>query len=99
VDSIRHPQEIRILKATGPFILIGVDADPRVRFERMRSRHRFGDAVTFEEFRRQEMMEDREDPHAQQLSACLKMADRVIDNGGTLDALEREVEKILGALT
>ena len=95
VDSIRHPEEIRVLKAHDVTWVIGVDADPKLRFERMRSRNRFGDAITFETFVDQERREDQNQPNAQQLGACLAMADGVIRNDGDLKTLHHEVDRWL----
>lgn len=95
VDSIRHPEEIRVLKTLDDLVVIGVEAPPALRFERLRGRARPGDAETFEEFVRQEALEDTRDPLSQQLSECLLMADYLVSNTGTREALFEQVDRIL----
>ncbi|KNC52948.1 UPF0200 protein [Thecamonas trahens ATCC 50062] len=89
VDSFRHPDEVRELAAavgdgpTGvPFVLVAVDAEPSVRYHRMRARGRLGDSITsFEEFAQTEALElAHPDPNGQQLAAVLELAAVRIDN-------------------
>ena len=52
VDSVRNPAEVEPMRAGGrPFLLLWVDADESVRFERMCARGRVGDPATLEELR------------------------------------------------
>jgi dCMP deaminase len=99
IDSIRHPAEIAVLRGCGVgFRLLWIDADPKIRFERMRKRARPGDPETEAELLR---LEGRErgsaDPTAQQLDAVRDMADHQIDNAGSLDALHDAVQQVLAA--
>lgn len=96
VDSIRNPAEVEVLRAAPGFFLLGVDADQRVRFERLLARARTGDPTSFEQFA---ALEEREthstDPTTQQLHATWGLADRVISNDSTVAELERVVLSIL----
>jgi len=96
VDSIRNPAEVEVLRTIPGFFMIGVDADPRVRFERLRARDRQGDPTTFEQFA---ALEEREvhssDPSTQQLLATWSLVDEALANDGTLDELERAVEAVV----
>ncbi len=96
VDSIRNPAEVEVLRALPGFVLLGVDADPRVRFERLLARGRQGDPKTWEEFRALEgAEEDSEDPTRQQLNATFALADVVISNDGSPEELRVAVEAFL----
>ena len=95
VDSIRNPAEVTVLRAVPGFILIGVDAPPRVRFERSARRARAGDPMSFEEFHARELQENSANPAGQQLRATFSLADRVVGNDGDLDALRRAIDAIL----
>ncbi len=95
VDSIRNPAEVALLRGLEGFFLLGVDAPARLRYERSLARRRPGDPATFEEFEAREREENSSDPDAQQLLATLRLADRVISNDGTLDALKRAVDRAL----
>ena len=96
IDSIRNPEEVQVLKTAGDFILLGIRADSRTRFERMKKRGRIGDALTFEEFILMEEREQSNSEYAQQLHLCLDLADMYIDNDETLDSLELQIIKACG---
>lgn len=95
IDSIRNPKEVAILKTRPGFILLAVDAPAALRFERVRKRGRNESALTLEDFVRKEAEENSADPGAQQLRACMAMADRTIINDGTLEELRRKLEELL----
>jgi hypothetical protein len=50
-----------------------------------------------EEFRARERQEEGTLPTAQQLSATFELADVVVDNGGDIGQLHREIDRILSA--
>jgi len=97
VDSVRHPSEVEVLRQrTGRFKLIWVEAEEGVRFERMQTRGRAGDAETLAQFRELEQRELRSsDPAAQQLLAVRELADFTVDNGGSLDDLRHRMHDLL----
>jgi dCMP deaminase len=96
IDSFRHPDEVKAFKACPDFRLIFVEADPIVRFERVRDRGREKDATTVEEFLE---IEGREvaatDWHGQQLDAVEKVADFTITNNGSLGDLQEQLSDLL----
>lgn len=99
VDSIRNPVEVEVLRRLPGFTLVAVDADPKVRFARLRARARIGDPETFEEFAAHEAREAAsEDPTTQQLAATYAEADVEIRNDGTPEDLERAVTALLDSL-
>jgi dephospho-CoA kinase len=79
--------------------LISIDADPRVRFERLKKRDRKGDSNSWEQFIHQEKLEEAsEDPNKQQLFATIKEADYNIDNSSSLTDLEKKLSLIIDNL-
>ncbi|MEE8349160.1 MAG: deaminase [Acidobacteriota bacterium] len=99
VDSFRHPDEVKKFKTRSNFRLICVQAEPTVRFERVRDRGREKDATTLEEFMEVEGREvAAEDWHGQQLQAVEQMADFTIANNGSLEELEGSISKLLKRL-
>ena len=76
VDSIRNPEEVRVLRDSGlPFVLVRVDAPAEVRYERLVARGRIGDVSSLEEFEAQEKRElESDDPTTQQLVATESLA-------------------------
>lgn len=102
VDSIRNPSEVHSLRrnySEHKFILISIDADPKVRFDRLMQRDRKGDSKSWEQFLEQELLEENsDDPNKQQLFNTSKEADFNIDNSGNLVDLEDKLSLILGKL-
>jgi len=91
VDSIRNPEEIAELRKLDSFVLIGVDAPVKLRYERGLRRKRPGDAETLEEFIKKEEKENKEEKNNQQLRKCLDMADMIIVNDSTLEEFHRKI--------
>ena len=101
VDSIRNPSEADSLNRKYPnhvFYLISVDADSETRFQRLKKRDRIGDSSTWEQFLHQEALEESDDPSKQQLLLTMKKADFSLDNSGTIEQLENQIDKIFEGL-
>ena len=101
VDSIRNPFEADSLNRKYPnheFYLISVDADPEIRFQRLKMRGRIGDSSTWEQFLHQEALEESDDPSKQQLLLTMKKADFSLDNSGTIEQLENQIDKMFEEL-
>jgi dephospho-CoA kinase len=96
IESIRTPGEIDSLREKGNFFLIAIDADPKLRFERIRMRQSETDSITFETFLENEKREmTASDPNRQNLGKCIQMADAVVVNDSTKENLYLQVENIL----
>ena len=92
IESVRAAAEAVFLKAHG-VILLAVDADIVLRFERVQSRRSSTDHVTFEEFVAQEELEKNDtNPHGMQKAKVMEMADYTICNNGTLEELQSAVD-------
>lgn len=95
IDSIRAKAEAETLKKHGG-ILLCIDADRRIRYERIKQRGSSSDDVTYEEFI---LLEEREmndpDPSGMQKAEVMKMADHTILNDVSLQELHSDVEKFL----
>ena len=50
IESIRTPGEIDFLKEQGYFLLLAIDADPKIRFKRIKGRQSSTDDIDFETF-------------------------------------------------
>jgi len=88
IDSIRSPSEVIVLKKLDHFLLIGIDAPIQLRFGRAMKRGRNESADSLDDFKRMEERENSSNPLAQQLDECLRLADCIIQNNGTLEQLE-----------
>ena len=96
-DSLRNSGEAVFLreKVKG-FILIGVDASQKIRFERILKRGKPSDPKTWEEFLKMDARDnfDEKDPMGQQTGRLLEMADFVIVNDGDLRDSMKQIEEI-----
>ncbi len=96
VDSIRHPAEVEAFRKVRGFTLIWVEAGDEERFERIRVRKREGDPKTLDEFRK---LEERETSGGsvfhQQLMECRELADRTIENTGTIEELHEKCDLLI----
>jgi len=99
VDSVRHPAEVAALKKAGTFSLFHIFAPLEARFERAVARKRPGDADTLQEFIRQEEREfASSNAAAQQLLETERLANRVIENDGTLEDFSTKLATALSEL-
>lgn len=96
IESLRTVGEVNALKAKGDFSLFAIDADIRLRYNRIVSRASETDKVSFETFAENENREmNSSDPNKQNLSACMKLADYIFSNDGTMQDLYSEIDLIL----
>ncbi len=73
-----------------------MDADPKLRYERIKLRNSETDQIDFNTFIANEKREmTATDPNKQNLKKCREMADFVFLNDGSREDLIQEVEKIL----
>ena len=78
------------------FNLFAVDADQKLRYERIVERASETDKVTFGTFSENEAREmNSTDPNKQNISACVLLADFKFTNNGTLDELYHEIDLVL----
>jgi dephospho-CoA kinase len=95
VESIRAVAEAKYLKEQGGIVL-GIDAPPEIRYERIKKRGNETDDVTFQEWRDQEMRESNpDDPTKQDIWGALKLSDTIINNDGDEDALRANIDAFL----
>ena len=99
VDSIRHPAEVQALKKAGAFTLFHIFAPLEARFARSLARNRAGDAQTLQDFIRQEEREfASSNVAAQQLLETERLANRTIENNGTMEAFAAQLTAALREL-
>ena len=98
VSPMRNPGEAQHIKNLSG-VLIWVDADPKVRYERITKRQRSTeDQKTFDEFLAEERaeMEHSGDEATLSLSGVKTKADIFIENNGSLEEFQAAAEKALG---
>lgn len=96
IESIRTPGEVEFLKKQSDFLLTAVDADPKVRYERIRLRNSEKDNVAFEKFLSDEEREtENYEPFKQNLKKCIELADVRLQNDTSKADLFMQVDKFL----
>jgi dephospho-CoA kinase len=99
IESIRTPGEVEFLKKQGHFILLAVDADPELRYSRIKKRKSSTDDVDFLTFIENEEREfTTSDPNKQNLKKCIEMSDFVLINDGSVEDLFAKLEDTLLSL-
>lgn len=95
VESVRAVAEAKYIKEHGGVVL-GVDADPQVRYERIVKRGSETDHVTFEEWHAQEVRESNpDDPTKQDIFGALRESNCIIMNTTTLEELYKEIDSFI----
>lgn len=97
VDSIRHPAEVAAFRESGrTFLLLWIDAPDEVRLRRLVARGRPGDPCDIDKLREFDSRESGSgDSCAQQLRAVRGLADEVLVNDGSLEALNEATRAVL----
>ncbi len=98
VESLRATAEAVYIKENGGFV-IGVDADPQLRYKRAIGRGTETDNVTFAEWEKQQEVETNpDDPTKQDIFGALAESNEVIQNNGTLGELSEEIDRVVGGI-
>lgn len=96
IESIRTPGEAESLKSKGAFLLLAIDAEPRIRYDRIVMRNSETDHISFETFLDNEKREmTTTDPNKQNLSECIRRSDFILLNNDGFDELYKQVDDIM----
>ena len=99
IESIRSVGEVESLRKQKGFLLLAVDADPKIRYERIVKRKSETDHVSYNEFLQNEQREmTATDPNKQNLSKCIAMADYTLCNNLSVNELYNELERIISKI-
>ena len=99
IESIRTPGEIDFLRKKGNFYLFAVDADPKIRYKRIKLRASETDHIDFKTFIANEQREmQTADPNKQNLSKCIAMADFRFENNVDRKQLFQQVDTVLAKI-
>jgi len=96
IDGVRRLDDIKSLKDVPGFYLVSIDADPQVRYERMKLRNENkGDAdKSYEDF-----LADSQREAELQIPEVMAAAKFHINNNGDLPSLYRQIEEMIDALS
>lgn len=94
IDGIRNLAEIKFLKKQNDFFLLGIIANPKLRFERLKDKNK--GLKTFKDFLR---FDARDKGRGQsrsglQVAKCLEKADFLIENNGGMKELLLAIDQL-----
>ena len=96
IESIRAAGDVESLHQKWNFYLFAIDADPKVRYERVVLRGSESDHVSYEKFLADEQKEmENTDPNKQNVAKCIQLADYVFTNNGTIEELNQQIEEVI----
>ena len=100
IESIHTEGEIQSLQSRKlPFMLLAVNADPKIRYVHIMSCGSKTDDVSFEDWTEQEQKEmASKDPTKQNLSCCMELVDVKILNNRTFEEFSKEIDKVTSKL-
>lgn len=96
IESIRSVGEVEALKSKENFYLLAVDADSKIRYQRIALRNTETDKINYETFIKDEEREmNSDDPTKQNLKKCISKADYMFYNNGSIEELYKNLEVVL----
>jgi dephospho-CoA kinase len=99
IESIRTLGEVESLREKGDFLLLAVDADPMLRYDRIVMRNSETDRISFVTFVENEEREmQSNDPNKQNIGKCIDAADYIFYNNSTVADLFKQLETELSKL-
>ena len=96
-DSLRNSKEVDFMRQNvKDFFLIGVDANPKIRFERILKRGKESDPKTWEGFLKMDERDnfDKDNEFGQQTGKCIGMADFIVVNDDDLESSMKQIKEI-----
>jgi dephospho-CoA kinase len=96
IEALHDVGEAEYIKANGG-LLLGIDADVQVRYNRAIARGSEKDQITFEHFQAQIEREENGGGH-HNIRAAMKLADYTIMNNGSIEELQAQIEAFLATL-
>lgn len=94
-DSLRNAGEVEFLRNNVPgFVLIAVDANQKIRFDRVLKRNKLTDPKIWEDFLKVDNRDffDESNPLGQQVGKCMELADFRIDNSDLQKSINEVAE-------
>lgn len=97
IESLRNPKEIEALRfKPGKFTMLAVDADPKIRYERILRRKSSTDNVSFKKFLEDEQAEMNDtSPGGLRIAECIQISDYILNNNGDVEALYNQVDDLM----
>ena len=99
IEAFHAIGEVTALRQKPKFHLLAVDADQKLRYQRIVERGGEKDNVSFEKFMADEEREmHATGPHEQNIAGCIELADYRLMNNGTVEELRRQIDQVLAQI-
>lgn len=97
VEGFRNPSEVSPFRELDNFILIGLNADPIVRFERLVKRKQDRDPKDWEAFQQQEARDQgiAQPAHGQNVLGSLELADFIVDTDSPIEEVYNKIIRVI----
>lgn len=96
ISSIGRVDEIETLSRNKDFVMVYIDATPKTRFSRMKSRNRENDPKSLKEFLKMEALENKGgNAQFREIDNCKKKSKIIIRNNSSLDSFYSKIDKVL----
>ncbi len=97
VEGFRNPSEVTPFRKLENFVLIGLNTDPKVRFERLVARGQDRDPEVWEDFQKQETRDQgiAQPLHGQNVLGSLELADFIVDTDRPIEEVYNKVIKVI----
>lgn len=100
IESIRTEGEVIALQQLEDFVLLSIDADQEVRYNRIKLRDSETDQIDFDTFVANEAREmQSEDPNKQNLSKCIALANFRLNNNGSHEDLYGQIDEVINKIS
>jgi dephospho-CoA kinase len=93
MEALHDVPEVEFVKNHGG-IIIGLDADIQIRYERSLMRGSEKDHITFKEFK-EHIRREEDGSEGHNIRAALELADHLIENNGSIEELYSQIEDVL----
>ncbi len=97
IEALHDVGEVEFVKKHGG-VVIGLDANMYIRYERALARGSEKDSVTFKEFQSHIEREEHGGGNHHNIRAALSLADYIIMNDGTIAELHTQIEDVLSEI-
>lgn len=97
ITGMRQLAQIKFLESSVDLVLIAVDADPSVRYERTVAAGVVSEAKNIDKFIANERAENSA-PNVQRLFECMSLADYRVENNGSLRDFYDEIDRVIASL-
>jgi len=92
ISWCRQLWQLEYLRKTTDCYIVWIESKEELRYQRMLSRWKIWEDISFEKFC---LLEQMEEETVQKVGKCLKLCDAIVENNGEIDEFEEKLLKLL----